>query len=249
MKKLFISLLLSLIILLCLLPVTVSAEPLNKPINPKDIKEMTFVHFAKPDKPPGQAKKDKPEPEPEGTYELIGTKINGNATYYVNTSGAPDGSITEINASFDAWEEEDAAGEDLFTNGGTTPISGRKYDGQNTISWARIAPKSTIAIATFWYYSDGDPGTFDEIVEFDIVFNAFLNWGIDPDGEGPTPLTDAFDIRNIGTHEVGHIVGLGDLYDNDNSYLTMYGYGSIGETQKISLEAGDKAGAQAIYNP
>jgi len=245
-KKLIISMVLSLILILCLLPITVSAEPANKPITPKDIKEMTFVHFAKPDSPPGLDKKDKPEPEPEGYYELIGTKLTDTATYYVNTSGAPEGSLTEIDASFDTWEG--AVAIDLFTNGGTTTISGRKYDGQNTVSWSRIAPKSTIAIATFWYYSDGNPETFDPIIEFDIVFKSFLNWGIDPDDEGPMSLTNAFDVQNIATHEVGHIVGLGDLYDNDNSYLTMYGYGSIGETQKISLEDGDIEGANLIYN-
>ncbi|MFH1662950.1 MAG: matrixin family metalloprotease, partial [Chloroflexota bacterium] len=192
-------------------------------------------------------KKDKPEPEPEGTYKLIGTKLTETATYYINTSGAPEGSLTEIISSFDTWDGEVAA--DLFSYEAETSISGRKYDGQNTVSWTRIAPKSTIAIATFWYYSDSNPATFDPIMEFDIVFNSFLNWGIDTDGEGTTfELTNAFDIQNIATHEVGHIVGLGDLYDSGNSYLTMYGYGSLGETQKISLDGGDIAGALAIYN-
>ncbi len=247
MKKLIISIILSATLILCLLPVTVSAEPANKPITPKDIKEMTFVHFAKPDSPPGQLKKDKPEPEPEGIYELIGTKLFETATYYVNTTGAPTDSDVEIIESFGTWDNEVAA--DLFNYGGETDISGRKYDGQNTVSWARIAPKRTIAIATFWYYSDDNPDTFDPIIEFDIVFNSFLNWGIDADDElTDYYLTEAFDVQNIATHEVGHIVGLGDLYDNDNSYLTMYGYGSLGETQKISLEDGDIAGALAIYN-
>ncbi|MFC2027045.1 matrixin family metalloprotease, partial [Chloroflexota bacterium] len=205
-------------------------------ITPKDIKEMTFVHFAKPDSPPGQSKKDKPEPEPEDIYKLIGTKLYEEATYYVNTSGAPVDSDIEIIESFETWDNEVAA--DLFAYGGETSLSGRKYNGQNTVSWARIAPKSTIAIATFWYYSN--PEDFDEIIEFDIVFNSFLNWGIE--------LTDAFDVQNIATHEVGHVVGLGDLYDSDNSEQTMYGYGSIGETKKISLEEGDIKGAQAIYN-
>ncbi len=246
MKKLIISIILSVTLILCLLPVTALAEPANKPITPKDIKEMTFVHFAKPDSPPGQSKKDKPEPEPEGIYELIGTKLFETVTYYVNTSGGPIDSDIEIIESFNTWDSAVTAS--LFAYGGETSLSGRKYNGQNTVSWARIAPKSTIAIATFWYYSDGVPETFDEIIEFDIVFNSFLNWGIDPDDEGPNTLTNAFDVQNIATHEVGHIVGLGDLYDNDNSYLTMYGYGSLGETQKISLEDGDIEGANLIYN-
>ena len=250
MKRLIISIVLTAILILLLLPVTVSAETVNKPITPKDIKEMTFVFFAKPDTPPGLDKKDKPEPEPEESYELIGTKVFDNLTYYINTSSAPEGLSAAdvedaINESFATWEDEEAAGLDLFTMGGTTTVSGSKYDGQNTVSWAKIAPKSIIAIATFWYTS-GD-GDFYRVVQFDIVFNSFLSWGIDPDGDGGTSI-NAFDIQNIATHEVGHIVGLDDLYDDSNKLQTMYGYGGIGETQKITLEDGDKAGAQAIYN-
>lgn len=248
MKRVMLSITLSVILVLLLLPAAVSAEPANKPITPKDIKEMTFVHFAKPETPPGLDKKDKPEPEPESFYELTGTMISETATYYVNTSGAPDGALAEIIAAFNTWDDE-VTTSDLFSYGDETSISGRKYNGQNTVSWARIAPKSTIAIATFWYYSDGNPETLDDILEFDIVFNSFLNWGIDEDGEGTTyKLTDAFDIQNIATHEVGHIVGLADLYDIDHNYLTMYGYGSIGETIKRTLADGDKAGAHYIYD-
>ena len=247
MKKLFISVILSAILVTILLPTAILAEPANKPITPKDIKEMTFVHFAKPESPPGQDKKNPdPDPEPEDIYKLIGTYLSNTATYYVNTSGAPDGALEEIQSSFETWD--DVVPAELFSYGGDSTASGRKLDGHNTVSWAKIAPKSTIAIATFWYYSDGNPETFDEIAEFDIVFNSFLDWGIDPDGEGDEFFIDAFDIRNIATHEVGHIVGLADLYDGSHYYLTMYGYGSLGETIKISLEDGDIAGAQLIYN-
>jgi len=53
-----------------------------------------------------------------------------------------------------------------------------------------------------------------EIVDTDIQMNSNNEWGIDPDGEGPTPLTNAFDVQNIVTHEMGHVCGLGDLYNN-----------------------------------
>lgn len=247
MKKLALSVLLSAILILCLSPLTVSAELANKPITPAKIKEVTFIHYAKPDMPPGQAKKNDPEPEPESAYELIGTILENEFTYRVNTSGAPDGALGSITASFDTWDSIVAT--DLFSYGGATDASGRNFDGQNTVSWKRIAPKSTIAMATFWYANDGDSTTMDPIVEFDIVFNSFLSWGIDTDGEGTADiLTDAFDIQNIATHEVGHIVGLADLYSSDNSEQTMYGYGSIGETRKISLNDGDIAGTHAIYD-
>lgn len=108
---------------------------------------------------------------------------------------------------------------------------------QNIISWVKFIPRDYIAIAVMWY----DPDTMI-IWEFDIVFNTFHNWGIDP-----VKKDRAFDIQNIATHEFGHPVGLDDLYDEIYSELTMYGYSSKGETKKCSLEEGDIAGAQQLY--
>jgi bacillopeptidase F (M6 metalloprotease family) len=54
-------------------------------------------------------------------------------------------------------------------------------------------------------------------------------------------------VQNVATHEAGHVVGLDDLYDIGYSGLTMYGYVSYKETMKISLEAGDIAGAQSLW--
>ena len=81
----------------------------------------------------------------------------------------------------------------------------------------------------------------------DIVLNAFHEWGIDPDGEGDEYTIDVFDVRNIVTHEAGHVTGLDDLSDDVYSELTMYAYSEEGETKKISLEIGDEAGCQALY--
>ena len=56
-------------------------------------------------------------------------------------------------------------------------------------------------------------------------------------------------MRNVGTHELGHVVGLDDLYPAQYRDLTMYGYSAAKETKKITLENGDIAGTQAIYGP
>ncbi len=55
------------------------------------------------------------------------------------------------------------------------------------------------------------------------------------------------DVQNIATHELGHGFGLADLYKEAQSEQTMYGYGSIGETEKRTLESGDIAGIQVLY--
>ncbi len=55
------------------------------------------------------------------------------------------------------------------------------------------------------------------------------------------------DFENIATHELGHSVGMGDLYTAECNQQTMYGYASNGETNKRTLESGDINGIRALY--
>jgi hypothetical protein len=84
-------------------------------------------------------------------------------------------------------------------------------------------------------------------LEADIEFSTAYSWGIDPDGDGGSSLgPSTFDIRNVGTHEVGHVVGLADLYRSNYSQLTMYGYAAPMETLKRSLQTGDMLGTERL---
>jgi hypothetical protein len=80
----------------------------------------------------------------------------------------------------------------------------------------------------------------DELFDCDVVFNALHKWSIEPSKK-------AFHLENIATHEAGHVVGLGDLYDEVDSEMTMYGYSRKGETEKCTLEEGDWEGCGALY--
>lgn len=240
----------AMVLLLC--ATAVSAKP-DKPITPEKVNQLTLVFYekgdnpGKPDRPPG---KPEPEPEePEPSYVLIGLKLYDTATYYVNAEGSgvdPDAVKAAIGDSFERWDAVTAA--ELFSDEvGTTDLRGRDFDGQNTISWAFIVPPKVVALCTIWYEGELDPANPAEILEFDICFNTKHDWGIDPDGEGPTVI-DAFDIQNVATHEAGHPVGLDDLYEDENSEQTMYGYTTEGETIKISLHPdGDIPGAQELH--
>ena len=55
------------------------------------------------------------------------------------------------------------------------------------------------------------------------------------------------DLQNIATHELGHGVGLGDVYDTVCSAVTMYGYSDYGEIQKRTLEQPDIKGLLTLY--
>lgn len=59
--------------------------------------------------------------------------------------------------------------------------------------------------------------------------------------------TSAMEFGNIATHELGHSVGMGDLYTDACSMQTLCGYAGSGETNKHSLEDGVIAGVRALY--
>jgi len=167
--------------------------------------------------------------------------------YYVNPSGSrliASYAIAAVKASFEAWDNAvDNLGRkvELFDdNVQQTWLYGNRYDGRNVISWRQLS-QGVLAVCYTWYYS-----YTGAIVEFGIVFNTLYSWGIDPDGEGGTTI-NAYDVQNIGTHEVGHTLGLGDLYSRAAQELTMYGYGARGETKKRSLGYGDIHGVRFIY--
>jgi hypothetical protein len=229
-----------------------SAKPDN-PARPEKLDQIIFVHPVgtdnpgrpdnpgKPPEPPGKPPKEE-EPKDNTYFELWGGYLASTAEYYINpdvslvTEGDP---IAAVNNAVDAWDA--ATADELFSYDGITEKRWYEEDEQNTVSWVKFTPRNYIAIAVMWY----EPDTMI-IWEFDIVFNTFHKWGIDPVREDEDTLK-AFDIQNIATHEFGHPVGLDDLYDEIYSELTMYGYSSKGETKKCSLEEGDIAGAQFRY--
>ena len=85
----------------------------------------------------------------------------------------------------------------------------------------------------------------------DTILNSRLSWNwTNPnsvDEDQFCPSTNAYDVQNILVHELGHWVGLDDLYDSADEDLTMYGYGSLRELKKDTLESGDTLGVQSIY--
>ncbi len=56
------------------------------------------------------------------------------------------------------------------------------------------------------------------------------------------------DFDNIATHELGHSVGLDDLFTEACSEETMYGFAAEGEINKKTLEGGDMAGILKLYS-
>jgi hypothetical protein len=153
--------------------------------------------------------------------------------YYINENCTPP-EIQAVQASFQTWEDDPGSYMD-YTYMGTTTRSNAS-DNYNVISWRPIdGSGGTLARTTYWY----NPST-NLLTEFDIVFDEDETWSA-------TGELGKFDIQNVGTHEAGHTLVLEDLYDSGDSEQTMYGYCSLGETKKRTLETGDVAGVRYIY--
>jgi len=161
-------------------------------------------------------------------------------TWEINQDGTADctGEFDAIRAGYQTWENVSGS---YFTETylGTT-IRGLSdpTDGYNVVSWGDSEPGgSVIAVCWTWYYT----ATL-EIVECDIEFQNDIIWS-------STGEAGKFDIQNIATHEFGHTLLLGDLYDpaSEHSEKTMYGWSSEGETKKRSLHQDDIDGIRHIY--
>jgi len=225
----------------------VAAPPQENPgKGPPELEQIVFIHYlddSHPANPNNPLKPDKPgrpgkeEEDPTLYYELLNLKLPEDVTVYIEGVSEEDPEIAAILTSFSTWEVE--TGSVLFDTIHTTTgdMFGIMLNDYNTVSFGDLDNPNIIGVTSLWSFRGKPPRT---IVEWDIVLNTDFTW--DTDGN-----PDDMDIQNIATHEVGHVVGLADLYADDYLEQTMYGYSHDGETKKRDLLAGDILGAQSLY--
>ncbi len=187
-------------------------------------------------------------------YGLTGWKLpSGGLTYFVNPRRVPtpqgypltpDQIVACIRSSFAVWTAANPALRLRY--GGITSAPAGRLDGINAISWQRLSP-GALAITYVWVSR-----VTGRVVEADTAFNSLYRWydfaipdGYTADSYCPDR-PDAYDIRNIATHEFGHWIGLADLYDEVDKDATMFGYGDRQEVKKRTLTTGDRAGAGKV---
>lgn len=129
---------------------------------------------------------------------------------------------------------------DVYTVDSTATWDGDIPDGRNELVFGNYNREGVIAVTVVWGYFSGPP-SLRQITEFDILFDTDYVWG-NADSD-----SSVMDLANIATHELGHGVGLADIYTGACSAVTMYGYSVEGETNKRSLEPADVKGLQEMY--
>jgi len=204
------------------------------------LEKIEFIHWKKDFAKPEAAK----APKPPTCYKfLTPTKVKWTTlpVNYVINPNNPQGLAQDFitSAVFNSAETWDAATSkelmnDTYTIDYTATYGVQDY--KNAITFGNYPQEGVIAVTTVWY----NPAT-KAIVEFDTMFDTDWVWG------DATVSSTVMDLQNIATHELGHGVGLGDVYDSACSEVTMYGYSDYGETKKRTLEVPDITGLQTLY--
>jgi len=228
MKKIIFAIITTMILVPAVLAVSDKAkEPLDK---------VTFIHYADETlKLTGKAAKS------PTCYKLMNVKWNSLPVSYTINPTNPQGLSKEfvtssISTSAETWDA--ATSRELFNNVYRVDYTAQYgvQDYKNAIAFGDYSNSGVIAITTVWYTRWSR-----QIVEFDMLFSTKFSWGnADLD-------STKMDLQNIATHELGHAVGLDDIYTTSCTAVTMYGYSHYGETQKRDLEQPDITGLQKLY--
>lgn len=181
-------------------------------------------------------------PQLDGTPPTAITWQQASVTYQFNDQTGPTlanmevGSdpVTAINDGFGRYITRTGVN---FVNGGTTSVTDVGSDGVNLITFANTAANnaavgSALAVTIFSY----NLGTYD-MIEADIVFSSSQQWSTN----GTAGL---YDVGAVGTHEIGHLVGL-DHTPICNA--TMFPYGASGDQSPQTLAEDEEAAMRALY--
>ncbi len=202
-----------------------------------DLERVDFIHYVKPTNPGSK-------PGNGTCYKLMGVKWNSLPVNYVvnpvNQDGLSEDFITQaISTSAETWDNETSS--ELFNDYYAIDGSAQYgiQDFRNVIAFGNYSNNNVIAVTSVWFTRRGK-----QIVEFDMLFNDYYLWGDAATASGTPAIMD---LENIATHELGHSVGLDDIYLSSCLNVTMYGYSSEGEIDKRTLEQSDITGLRSLY--
>jgi hypothetical protein len=145
-----------------------------------------------------------------------------------------------IEAASNTWDA--GTNQNLFADTNlVTPSSTVKvdtYDGKNTVAWKPFGA-GALAYARTWYRGTKVDGYYSAL-ESDINMNTAYSWSTTGSGS-------KIDVQSVVLHEMGHSIGLGDLYGkaqfaNDKRQVMHY-YTGV----KRTLGNGDATGVWTLY--
>lgn len=154
------------------------------------------------------------------------------------------------NASFDAIDRAVSAWEGVSSDNlldfayNALGTAAPERDFTNVIGWRQFVGRGSgfLAVTFIW-----DDGTI--ILEADIFYNLKHKWAVNATiAPGETTCGTNFDIQAIGTHELGHLIGLGHVVNANEDDATMAPSAAKGELQKQTLTPGDISGVLSVIS-
>jgi hypothetical protein len=220
-----------------------SAAPAADKDNGKNLIAVDVIHWQKGYAKPGGGSSN----QPTTCYAFLKygkTLLKWNTlpvSYVINPTGSGLGETVvgaAMNSAAETWDA--ATGAELFNNTYEFNYTAKwgVQDFKNSLTWGNYGQSGVIAVTRYWI--DSRTGS---IAEFDIMFDTDFAWG---DAASNSLLMD---VQNIATHELGHGIGLSDVYKVPCSTVTMYGYSDNGDISKRILEQPDITGLQTLYGP
>lgn len=173
---------------------------------------------------------------------------NPNIQFYVRDDTALRGEgltaasvATAISSAAEEWDA--VTNQELFANSVTTSpsVKADTRDNTNVAAWKSFTgttASGALAYSRTWY-SMTKVGGYYSAIESDLSFNTNYGWS--------TTGTKNYDVRTTAIHELGHTIGLGDLYGKSqfasDTRQIMHYYTGAGK----HLGNGDKTGAWLLY--
>lgn len=162
-------------------------------------------------------------------------------SFRVNTSlgdvGAPDQVARTVVEALAGWGDLPAS--PFFFDGDPRPVSNHSPSSMDGVT-------DIVLVEHDWQFEDDYAGV--TLVSYDVASGVirdadiYLN-GVDQDFEVEAT-GDAYDVGNVLTHELGHLLGMGHSEATD---ATMFAMSRPGETGKRTLSQDDAAGFEELY--
>ncbi len=160
---------------------------------------------------------------------------------YLKNEGLTSSSVTTaLVSAANTWDS--ATNQNIFADSNlvttSSTVATDKYNKINTVNWQPVS-STCLAYSRTWYSTKKVDG-YMTALDSDIVFNTKYTWKTDGSSSG-------IDVQSVGLHELGHTLGLGDLYGKeqytDDTDQVMHYYTGV----KRTLGNGDKTGIWKLY--
>jgi hypothetical protein len=195
------------------------------------------------------------------SFDLTGYRWNQNnpqIQLYYNPTGKPSGLVDTavrdaIAAAANTWD--DAVAQNLFKDTNTVIVDSTKtvsdpsvtgsMDGYNVNGWWSLGG-NTLGLSRWWYDPGSVVGGYKSILESDVWYTKDKSWTTD--WNTAVNNGNIIDLQSVATHELGHSIGMGDLYTlsdaRKNDYAQVM---NLYDAPQRALGNGDRTGAQVMY--